>query len=113
MPEGMGRIYGVSDDALAAAMASGLTLPEHRPPLRSSEVGRRGSLWLELNGQSTDSTTWALFHADLSPQGYVVLPSTVQPRHIDDSTVWAIDVDDFDVPWLVRLEIRPGSVESR
>jgi hypothetical protein len=104
-PNGMGQAYGVSDAALRAAMASGLDLPGHRPPLRSAVAGGDGSLWIEMNGESTDSTAWALFRPDLTPQGELVLPARLRPRHIDGSTVWAVELDDLDVPWLVRLQV--------
>lgn len=27
------------------------------------------------------------------------------PRHIDGSILWAIELDELDVPWLVRLRV--------
>lgn len=106
MPEGMGRMYGVTDAALREAMASGLDLPDHRPPLRSTVAGRDGSLWVELNGEPSDSTACVLFRPDLTPWGELLLPAGLRPRHIDGSTVWAVELDDLDVPWLVRLRVR-------
>ena len=106
LPEGMGQVYGISDRALRAAMASGLDLPDHRPPLRTTVVGRDRSLWVELNGESSDSTAWVLFHPDLTPRGRLLLPARLRPRHIDGPTVWAVELDDLDVPWLVRLRVQ-------
>ena len=105
-PEGMGQRYGVSDAALSAAIASGLDLPDHRPPLRTTVAGRDGSLWIEMNGESSDSTAWVLFHPDLTPRGELLLPARLRPRHIAGSTVWAIELDEMDVPWLVRLRVQ-------
>lgn len=104
-PEGMGRRYGVSDAELEAAMASGLELPDHRPPLRSARAGRDGSLWIELNGESTDSAAWVVLDPELTPRGRVTLPIGMNLRLIDGSTVWAVETDELDVPWLVRLRV--------
>ena len=106
MPEGVGQMYGITDASLRAAMASGLDLPDHRAPLRSTVAGRDGSLWIELNGESSDSTAWVLLRPDLTPLGELVLPARLRPRHIEGSAVWAVELDDVDVPWLVRFRVR-------
>lgn len=105
-PAGIGSLYGVSDAELAAAMRSGVDLPEYRPPLRSAEAVRDGGLWIELNGESTDSAAWLLLDPDLTPRGRLLLPVRMEPRHIDGSTVWAVEPDELDVPWLVRLTVQ-------
>ena len=104
-PDGMGSFYGVSDAALAEAMASGLELPGHRPPLRSTQVGKDGSLWIELNGPSPDSADWVVLAPDLTPRGRTTLPLRMTPRHIDGSILWAVALGELDVPWLVRLRV--------
>jgi len=106
-PDGMGRLYGVSEAQLDAAMESGLELPDHRPPLRSGRTGVDGSLWIELNGESADSAVWVVLGEDLAPRGRMVLPLRTQPRVMNGPTVWAVETDELDVPWLVRLRVGP------
>lgn len=103
--EGMGSLYGVSDAELVAAMASGLELPGQRPPIRSTRVGRDGSLWIELNRPSLDSADWVVLGPELTPRGRATLPLRMTPRHIDRSILWAVELDELDVPWLVRLRV--------
>ncbi len=104
--EGLGSVFGFNERAFQSAMASGLDLPEHRPPVRSAERGRAGEIWIELNEARADSTAWLLLDPDLTPRGRVVLPSSMSPKHIAGSTAWVIDTDEFDVPWLVRVVVR-------
>ncbi|TVP45848.1 MAG: hypothetical protein EA350_08120 [Gemmatimonadales bacterium] len=106
LPEGMGSFYGVSDAALASAMASGLDLPHHRPPVRSTFVAADRSVWIELNGTSPEWTEWAVLDQDLAPRGRVTLPPRMTPRYIDGSTLWMVELDELDVPWLVRLRVQ-------
>ena len=106
IPEGIGRMYGVSDAELTAAMRSGVDLPAYRPPVRSIEVDRDGGLWIELSGESADSTAWVLLNPDLTPRGRLLLPARMEPRHVDGAAVWAVEPDELDVPWLVRLTVQ-------
>ncbi len=104
--EGLAYVFGFSERSYQSALESALELPDHRPPLRSADAGRDGSLWIELTGTSPDSSTWALFDPTLTPLGLLALPSSMSPRHIDGATAWVVDSDEFDVPWLVRLDVR-------
>lgn len=105
--EGMGRFYDVSDAELKAALASGLELPDHRPPIRSARAGRDGGVWIELNGESPDSAEWLVIGEGLAPRGRVSLPVDMTPRLMDGSMVWAVETDALEVPWLVRLRLEP------
>lgn len=105
-PVGRGQMLGTTDAALRKALASGLDLPDHRPPLRTTLVGRDGSVWIELNGESSDSTAWVLLAPDLTPRGELLLPARTRPRHINGYSVWAVELDEMDVPWLVRLRVQ-------
>lgn len=104
-PDGVGSFYGVSDADFRAAMASGLELHDHRPPLRAARVAANGSVWIELNGPSLESTDWVVLNPDLTPRGRVTLPARMTPRYIDGSILWVVELDEFDVPWLARLKI--------
>ncbi len=101
----MGSFYGVSDAALDAAMASGLELPGHRPPLRSTHVGADGSVWIELDGPHVEWTTWVVLAPDLSPRGRLDLPPRMRPRYVDGAVFWMVELDEMEVPWLVRIRV--------
>jgi hypothetical protein len=103
--EGMGSFFGVSDAAFEAAMASGLELPDHRPPLRSMHVGADGSVWIELEGPPAEWTTWVMLGPDLSPRGRIDLPPRMRPRYIDGWVHWMVELDEMEVPWLVRIRL--------
>lgn len=102
---GLGPAFGISEGGMADAMASGLDLPDYRPPIRSTHGGPDGSLWIALNGASPDSTAWVLLELDGAPRGRLTLPVRMEPRSSAGTTVWAVELDELDVPWLVRLRV--------
>ena len=104
-PDGIGSMFGVSDAAFDAAMASALELPAHLPPVRSVHDAADGSLWIELEGTSVESTEWLVLDPDLAPRGRAVLPARMEPQHIDESTLWMVELDELDVPWLIRMRV--------
>lgn len=102
-PEGVGSVFGVSDDAFDAAMASGLQLPAYLPPFRSIHVAADSGIWLELEGVSAESSEWLVLDPELTPRGRAALPARMTPQYINGPTLWMVELDDFDVPWLVLL----------
>ncbi len=96
---------GIREQAIAAAVESAVDLPEFRPPLRTTRVGSDGTIWIELNTASTDEAHWILIGPDGTPRGRLTLPIRMSLYHSDGSDLWAVDPDEYDVPWLVRLRI--------
>jgi hypothetical protein len=104
-PRRLAGYRGVSEEDMVDAMNSGMDLPDYRPPIRSARHGRDGSLWVSLNGASADSTEWVILEPDGTPRGRITLPARLTPRTIAGDTIWAVELDEFDVPWLVRLRV--------
>lgn len=83
------------------------SVPEFRPPLRVVHGGSDGTVWVQLNSPSTETADWVLIGDDGSPRGRLTMPVSLRIRHSDLPTVWAVETDDFDVPWLLRLRVEP------
>ena len=90
---------------MESALREAIRLPDFRPPIRVLHAGSDGTLWLQLNAAAADVAEWVLIGADGSPRGRLRLPARMQIHHSALPTVWAVELDDLDVPWLVRLKV--------
>jgi hypothetical protein len=84
--------------------------PAFHPPISTYSLDRDGSIWLRRSA-ATDpaapegTTGWILIDAEGGVRGTLRLPTSMSPSWIEGDTVWAIDRDALDVPWLVRFVI--------
>lgn len=102
---GMARSRGVSEGELERTLRSAVQLPDFRPPLRTVHAGADGSVWIQLNTVAADTASWVVIGADGRVQGTVSLPSGVQIHHSDLPAAWAVELDEYGVPWLLRLKL--------
>ena len=100
------RSQQADSGAVDSALRSALSLPQFQPPVRNGRVGADGVLWLQLHEDGTDKQQWLLLEPDGSIRGIVRLPSTVTIHWSSGDRAWAVVRDDFDVPWLVRYDVR-------
>jgi hypothetical protein len=98
-------MMGVTEGEMETALRAAIRLPEFRPPVRVVHAGNDGTLWLQLNTAITGVADWVLVGADGSPRGRLSLPAGMQIHHSALPAVWAVELDDVDVPWLVRLRV--------
>lgn len=52
---------------------------------------------------SANFAEWVVLDSELIPRGRALLPLRTTPEYIDGPTLWAVELDAFEVPWLVRL----------
>jgi hypothetical protein len=99
-------IMGVSERELESALREAIHLPEFRAPVRVVHAGSDGSVWLQLNTADTDGLAdWVLIGRDGSPRGRLRLPVRTAIHHSALPAAWAVELDELDVPWLIRLRI--------
>ncbi|HUF51882.1 MAG TPA: hypothetical protein VMN60_13740 [Longimicrobiales bacterium] len=104
-PTSLAGMMGVSEAEMERAVRGAVQLPDHRPPIRLVHAGSDGTLWLQLNTPATDVSEWVMLADDGAPRGRFSLPAGMLVRHSDISVAWAVELDEFDVPWLVRLRV--------
>jgi hypothetical protein len=77
-------------------------VPQIYPPVETgSVVGRDGSLWLALRG-TTQIRQYLVLDPAGNVRGMASLPRNVQIRAADENHVWGIELDQYQVPSIVR-----------
>lgn len=85
-----------------------LYLPDHLPPVSDAVLGRDGTIWLRREAQGGDAVDWLVLDYHGEPIGTVALPSRLTVMAADRDAVWGVEMDDLDVPYIVRYAVRPA-----
>jgi hypothetical protein len=86
-----------------------MSWPEFQPaiPEHSYHVGADGRLWLRRGDVGGETIPWLVLDPDGFPTGVLDLPrSDFRIAWTREDLLWAIELDAFDVPWLVRYRIQ-------
>jgi hypothetical protein len=94
--------------ALRSALESGMQWPEFFPPVSSVRIGSDGAVWLSRESVPGDDARWTVLNPDGSPRGELRVARRIVVRGSDAEGVWAVERDEFNVPWLVRYRISAG-----
>ena len=103
-------------EAAFSAVRDEMNFPDFQLPVQSHEIADEGTLWLGREDTGADTHQWIVLDAEDMPVGEVEVPRGVRIGWTDNDIMWAVETDEFDVPWLVRYRIReegrrPGSGE--
>lgn len=91
---------------LFEAARSALQRPDHHRPVRSPTSVGGGIVWMRLDPDLASENRWLVYRDATRELGIVELPVADSfLRSSDGRTVWVMERDDFDVPWLVRYRI--------
>jgi hypothetical protein len=89
-----------------AAYRQSVVMPETRPAVRSMLAGVDGRLWLEWGAAPHDSVTWWVLDSGGSPIGQFEVERPIAGRAAAGNSLWAVESDDLDVPYVVRYDVR-------
>lgn len=81
-------------------------VPPVYPPIEGIVVGRDSTLWLRQR-RTAQGSPYLVLGPRGDVVGSVVLPANVTIKAADRSSVWGLEVDEFDVPSIVRFRISP------
>src|SRR5690606_14288668 len=98
------RSERLKDHELLELIRDRLDETEFYPPLTEMVIGRDGTLWVGLAGQSEAVPYFALA-ADGAPLGRIELPAGSRVAGGDEESIWVIERDEFDVESLVRYGV--------
>lgn len=83
--------------------------PEFQPPVTSHHLGNDERLWLRREDEAGGVRRWLVLQRNGEPLGHVVLASSSRVAWSEGETLWAIEFDELEVPWLVRYRIEGGA----
>jgi hypothetical protein len=101
------------DPALAKAMIkdvsaqirAGIALPDHVPPVSQVLHGNDGSIWISGPTTSTNTLGWSVYDSSGRLVGKMQHPGDRFIAYADLSTVYAVELDDDGIPWIVRYRV--------
>jgi hypothetical protein len=91
--------------ALFEAYKSARRLPPHHVPIRPPIAVGDGRLWVRLDPDDAGGNSWLILRGNGQALGSLTLRPGAFPRWGRQDTVWIVERDGFDVPWLVRYRL--------
>ncbi len=98
---------GTSLGDLERMVADAIYRPAYLPAVRAMLVADDGRVWLQRFDAEGDHDVWWVISKDGRQEGEVLLPGGMRPVWVRDDRLWAVETDEFDVNYLVRLTVRP------
>lgn len=92
---------GFTPDQISKA----IFIPDHQVTITRAFATHDGSLWLRRE-QFSDPLSWTVIAPNGNIAATLVLPPNVRPMTVIGDNVWGVELDDDDVPQLVRYRIR-------
>jgi hypothetical protein len=102
---------GPPDDweVVARHLRGAMEFPGFQLPISYPWLAQDGGIWLLRTDEGVSETvTWVLLDAEGEPRGQVDLAPNLRIIWSSGDTFWAVEPDEFDVPWVVRFELHPG-----
>ncbi len=124
--QGAGRVFGffangspIQPEADAAQLSvaaerlrAEMSLPPYRIPIQQTWIGRDETIWLlrdEPEGAPSGLARWIKLDPEGLPVGEFELPLGTRIAWSGPDSFWAVENDEFDVPWVVRYRILGSS----
>lgn len=85
-----------------------LFLPDHLPPVSDLVVGTDGTVWVAREEVPDEPRTWDVFDGTGQQIARVTTPPGLRIEAASRSTVWAVETDALDVPYVVRYRVEEG-----
>lgn len=106
---------GLGRRELESRIRDQLHAPPFRPPVQQVLLSPEGDVWLRMaTAPGSEMIPWWKLDSAGSPVARVELPSNMTLRAVGRDEAgghvgWAVETDELDVPYLVRLRFGPGS----
>ncbi|HSJ26426.1 MAG TPA: hypothetical protein VK929_17230 [Longimicrobiales bacterium] len=96
----------LSASAAVRASRELLTFPPHEPPISAVATSTSGDVWLRREEIGKTLVEYIVLNAVGTPVARVQLPRGVIVRRIVGDEVYAVTHGEFDIPYVVRYQIR-------
>ena len=103
--EGWAELMGATAPALAAEIVDQVDWPSYLPPVTEILAGSDGSVWVRRETMGAPMARWEVLAEDLTPIGRLDLPLDRELKVVARDHFYAVELDDFDVPTVVRYEV--------
>ena len=81
-------------------------LPPFHPPVTQVRFGEDGAIWLRRESDRETEAQYWILEPDGVVRGTVNIPSTVRIKWSGTDEFVGMELDDLDVPWLIRYRFR-------
>jgi hypothetical protein len=105
---GQTRIRTPQAAALRRQLRERLYRPRFLPPVTALVLGRDGTIWLRREELGRSMAWWHVLDARGRIIGRAWVPASLDVRYADRTQLWAVELDENDVPTLVRFRIAPA-----
>jgi hypothetical protein len=97
---------------MSKAQRENAHLPPYLPPINLTTVGRDGTIWIS-SVWAANRYRWTIIDASNEILGYADLPPGFRLLQADMEHVWGTELDDMDVPYVVRYRVKPAEDQAR
>lgn len=101
----MGERTGTTRSQWEGWVTEAMYVPPFYAPVESVLPGRDGTIWLELSPAVAGEPEWLVLEEDGSPLARVDAPDGLRILLADRSTLWGVETDELDVPYIVRYRL--------
>lgn len=103
--ERMQEQSGTVDQALLSAIDDALSDIGTLPPITDAVPGEDGSFWLRREDTGATQVGWELYSGEGALIGRTVLSEAATILRVSAEEVWAVEPDEYDVPYVVRYRV--------
>jgi hypothetical protein len=101
------RVGGYSASEAASVARDSMPIPRFQVPVSQLVVGMDGTIWLRREGFGREQAQWLVLSSSGEIEGYVAAPSGLRILQVRREMVWGTEVDEFDVPYVLRYRVGP------
>lgn len=87
------------------ALNDAVFIPSYYPPASRILVASSGEIWVQRENVSGSERRWDILSPEGDPVGRVVLPGSTRIHDSKNGWLWATELDELDVTYVVRYRI--------
>lgn len=103
------RIRTPEASVLRRQIRQNLYRPRFLPPVTQLVLGRDGTMWLRREDLGREMAWWHVLDAGGRIIARAWVPAGVRVAYADRTQIWAVELDELDVPTLVKYRIVPAA----
>lgn len=88
------------------AVKEALDLASNSPLALQMTVAAKGEIWVQRNVPGAPEDQWDIYSKDGHPLATLSAPPGTKIHAVEGSLVWATELDELDVPYVVRYRVR-------